>query len=75
MFVISKKIEERRASQLLGKRGFDYLIASIRNSLDQKTRLDVTDRDKRPAKTKKAACEPWRDSHAADRGYAAETRP
>ena len=28
-----------------------------------------------PAKNKKAACDPVGDSHAADRGYAAETRP
>lgn len=28
-----------------------------------------------PTKNKKAACEPVRDSHAADRGYAAKVRP
>lgn len=28
-----------------------------------------------PTKNKKAACEPVGDSHAADRGYAAEVRP
>ena len=28
-----------------------------------------------PVQNKKAACEPVGDSHAADRGYVAETRP
>lgn len=28
-----------------------------------------------PSQNKKAACEPVGDSHAADRGYAAEVRP
>ena len=28
-----------------------------------------------PTKNKKAACEPVEGSYAADRGYAAETRP
>lgn len=40
--------------------------------------LDVTDRDKRaagPGKNKKAACDPVGDSHAADKGYVAKTRP
>ncbi len=28
-----------------------------------------------PTKNKKAACDPVGDSHAADKGYVAETRP
>lgn len=38
--------------------------------------LQIETNDPRgPAKNKKAACEPVGDSHAADRGYVAETRP
>ena len=44
MFVILKQ-GKRRASQLLGKRGFDYLIVSSVTVETKKTRLDVTDRD------------------------------
>ena len=54
-------------------------FVSICNSKQKNWVPDVTDRDKRPArvepKQKRPHANPWRDSHAADRGYAAKVRP